>query len=163
MHARLIYASEQSKNTHPTKWPLFTTKFLPILINRHPHHRLLISTESCYCCFVLFQTSAFNHSNYRCKDWCISQSCAFHFNVIQESNLRLFIHPIERMMIALIVAASSVVSSLHFEKRKNKVLGDELIMLLLFKDYCKLTYPPPPPPYPYCKESTFEKKKTTKS
>lgn len=76
------------------------------------HHRLLISTESCYCCFVLFQTSAFNHSNYRCKDWCISQSCAFHFNVIQESNLRLFIHPIQRMMIALIVAASSVVSSI---------------------------------------------------
>lgn len=105
----------------------------------------MISTESCYCCFVLFQTSAFNHSNYRCKDWCISQSCAFHFNVIQESNLRLFIHPIQRMLIALIVAASSVVSSLHFEKRKNKVLGDELIMLLLFKDYCKLTYPPPPP------------------
>jgi len=67
------------------------------------------------------------------------------------------------MMIALIVAASAVVSSLHFEKRKNKVLGDELIMLLLFKDYCKLTYPPPPPPYPYCKGSTFEKKKTTKS
>ena len=127
----------------PQSDPSSRQNFSPSSLTDIPS-QTMISTESCYCCFVLFQTSAFNHSNYRCKDWCISQSCAFHFNVIQESNLRLFIHPIQRMMIALIVAASSVVSSLHFEKRKNRVLGDELIMLLLFKDYCKLTYPPPP-------------------
>jgi len=133
-------------------------------ISPRPHQHPITDYDLNRIMLLLFRiVSNFCIQSFRCKDWCISQSCAFHFNVIQESNLRLFIHPIQRMMIALIVAASAVVSSLHFEKRKNKVLGDELIMLLLFKDYCKLTYPPPPPPYPYCKGSTFEKKKTTKS
>mmetsp|Transcript_12825 Transcript_12825/g.19089 ORF Transcript_12825/g.19089 Transcript_12825/m.19089 type:complete len:124 (+) Transcript_12825:64-435(+) len=92
MHARLRYASEQSKNTHPTKVTPLHDKISP-----HPHQptspsQALISTESCYCCFVLFQTSAFIIPITAVKiGVCISQSCAIHFNVIQESN-RVF-HP----------------------------------------------------------------------